>query len=86
MKKVVPPAGVRERWIGLPQGEREFLQSLMSLTRSAKRSRNAEVARAARQWEGVLAFRIRITLLKGRSAGISDRGLRIADSPNSNRQ
>jgi hypothetical protein len=61
-------------WIVLPTGERVFLGSLMRMIRGAKRSRLAEVARAARFWESKLAFFLKWQLKRNCSQGTGVRG------------
>ena len=43
-------------------GEQIFLDSLLEFTRWAKESPVPELAVAARRWEGVIEFRIKLTL------------------------
>jgi len=45
-----------------PAGEPEFLEALLQFTRSARKSSVPSVAKAAREWEPVLTFRIRVSL------------------------
>jgi hypothetical protein len=47
---------------GMADGEREFLATLIQFMRGLKRSQDRAVARAAREWEGTIAFRIRLTM------------------------
>ena len=42
------------------RGEQLFLESLMDFTRTAKRSQSPTVARAAKEWEGIIGFRIQV--------------------------
>ena len=43
-------------------GEQIFLDSLLEFTRKAKESPVAELAVAARRWEGLIGFRIKLTM------------------------
>ena len=53
----------------IPVGEQDFLATLMQFMRSAKRSQDRDVARAARRWETAIEFRIRMTLQERGRAG-----------------
>lgn len=46
----------------LPTGEQEFLNALMQFMRGLKRSQDRAVAWAAREWEGTIAYRIKLTM------------------------
>lgn len=56
------------RRINLAEGERKFVEALMKFTAGAKRSREPEVAVAARRWEGKIHFHVRVTLQRRRKA------------------
>jgi hypothetical protein len=43
-------------------GEQRYLESVMGFARGLKCSRDREIARAARDWESTLDFRIRMTM------------------------
>ena len=49
-------------------GERKFVEALMKFTAGAKRSREPEMAVAARRWEGKIHFHVRVTLQRKRKA------------------
>lgn len=71
-------------------GEERYLQSVMEFARGLKRSRDLEIAKAARDWESTLDFRIRMELQRrSRRAGLSlakERRLRKESSdPNAGR-
>jgi hypothetical protein len=57
MKSVPRPDRAKGR-----DAEQQFLNTLLQFTRSARQSQVPEVARAAREWERVLVFRIRVSL------------------------
>lgn len=63
----------------MPTGEKEFLDTLMQFMRGLKRSQDRAVAKAARDWEGTIAFRIRLTMQsrerrKGRMGRMGTKG------------
>ncbi len=51
---------LRQRYLALPAGERILLGTLKRMLRSAKRSREPGVARAARKWELRLGCFVRV--------------------------
>lgn len=46
----------------MAEGEKEFLATLIQFMRGLKRSQDRAVARAAREWEGTIAYRIQLTM------------------------
>lgn len=57
-----------ERRRKIEAGERKFVEALIKFTQGAKRSKEPEVAVAARRWEGKIHFHVRVAQQRKRKA------------------
>jgi hypothetical protein len=71
-------AEIKTQSVPQPDGEELFLDQLMQFMRSAKRCQVPDVASAAREWERVIDYRIKVTMQE-RKRRDAARGRRAED-------